>query len=307
MQFPTALEGFWLARRRDMSRHTVADYSVTFRRFADFIGPRAIGEITPTDIHRFLNHVKTRYKLSDKTLSNAWIALSSFWTWAELELGVNHPMRGVVRRPQFCRAPIEAYSESEIKAMVAACDQTVTWNTRNGLRAQSKRPTAQRDKTILVLLIDTGIRASELCDLTLRDYEQEAGRLLIRHGKGNKRRTVYVGEAAQRYLWRYLSSRSSAKLDDPLFVTRAGQPLDRTELLKLVERIATRAGVSRANVHRCRHTYAVNFLRNGGNVLELQKLLGHEKIDTLRIYVELAQMDLAHAQHRASPADKWGL
>lgn len=56
-----------------------------------------------------------------------------------------------------------------------------------------------------------------------------------------------------------------------------------------------------------RHTFAITFLRNGGNVLELQRLLGHEKMDTLRIYVELAQLDLANAQAAASPADHWGL
>lgn len=70
---------------------------------------------------------------------------------------------------------------------------------------------------------------------------------------------------------------------------------------------AARAGVSHANVHKFRHTFAITFLRNGGNVLELQKLLGHERMETVRTYAELAAMDLANAQAHASPADNWGL
>lgn len=75
----------------------------------------------------------------------------------------------------------------------------------------------------------------------------------------------------------------------------------------MITATARRAGVSHANVHRFRHTFAITFLRNGGNVLALQKLMGHEKMDTLRVYVELAQMDLQKAQQLASPADRWGL
>ena len=84
-------------------------------------------------------------------------------------------------------------------------------------------------------------------------------------------------------------------------------PLNRGALLLLIKRLAERAQVPNADVHRFRHTFAVNFLRNGGNVLELQRLLGHEKLDTVNIYVRLAQSDLSAAQRIASPADKWRL
>ena len=63
----------------------------------------------------------------------------------------------------------------------------------------------------------------------------------------------------------------------------------------------------RPHLHRFRHTFAVQFLRNGGNVFELQRILGHERMDTLHIYVTLAQSDLAAAQRAHSPADNWRL
>lgn len=132
-------------------------------------------------------------------------------------------------------------------------------------------------------------------------------RLVIRHGKGNKKRTVYLGNAGRKYLWRYLVDRGATRTTEPLFITRKGTALSPGELLNMIVATARRAAVSHANCHRFRHTFAITFLRNGGNVLELQRLLGHEKMDTLQIYVRLAQSDLAHAQAAASPADNWGL
>lgn len=307
MDFSTALEGYWLARQRDFSPHTISDYSVTFRRFADYLGARPLSEVTPATIHDFLNLIRKRHKLSDKTMTNAWAALSSFWTWAETELKIAHPIRGVVRRPEFRRAPIEPYTRAEILALLAATEHSASYRTRTGRRIAGTRPTALRDRTILVVLVDTGLRASELCDLLYRDYEPETGRLLVRHGKGNKQRSVFVGQAGQKYLWRYLTNRPGIKSGDPLFITRSGTALGRDELLNMIVATAQRAGVAGANVHRFRHTFAITFLRNGGNVLELQKLLGHERMETVRLYADLAQLDLVNAQAAASPADNWGL
>src|SRR5690606_25728239 len=113
-----------------------------------------------------------------------------------------------------------------------------------------------------------------------------SGKLTIRHGKGNKRRYVFLGQSARQIVWRYLATRKRQRPNDPLFATRIGTPIDRYALLNMVSRTAARAGVSGANVHKFRHTFAITFLRNGGNVLQLQKLLGHERMETLRIYVD---------------------
>lgn len=71
--------------------------------------------------------------------------------------------------------------------------------------------------------------------------------------------------------------------------------------------VARNADVQKVHPHRFRHTFAITFLRNGGNVLALQRLLGHERLDTVNIYVKLAQTDLATAHRSASPADTWKL
>lgn len=76
---------------------------------------------------------------------------------------------------------------------------------------------------------------------------------------------------------------------------------------RLIERIGDRADVRNAHPHRFRHTFAINFLRNGGSVLELKALLGHEKMETVLIYARLAEVDLEAAQRRSNVADTWKL
>jgi integrase/recombinase XerD len=240
-------------------------------------------------------------------LANAWIALSALWTWAEMELAVPHIIRGKVERPRFKRKPIEPYSRNDVAAMLEACHVARAWQTRNGRQASSTRPTALRDRSIIATLLDTGMRASELCELTVDDYNQKNGQLYIRHGKGDKGRFVYLGTGAKRHLWRYLAERPGAAPKEPLFASARITHLDRNGLRHLIQRCAQRAGIGNANVHRFRHTFAINFLRNGGNLLQLQNLLGHERMDTVRIYAQLAALDLEQAQAKASPADNWNL
>jgi integrase/recombinase XerD len=308
MQLQSAIEGYWLEKQRNLSVNTVADYTNTFKRFQSYIGPQtAFAAITSDQVRKFLNYLKTQHRLKSRTIANAWIALSSLWTWAEHELNTPHIIRGKVERPKFKRQPIEPYSRTDIAAMLEACHHAKAWKTKTGRQAAATRPTALRDRAIITTLLDTGMRASELCDLKLDDYDNTKGQLLIRHGKGDKGRFVYLGAGAKKHLWKYLATRPNAAPKEPLFTCQDLTHFDRNNLRHLIQRCAKRAGVANATLHKFRHTFAINFLRNGGNLLQLQTLLGHERMDTVRIYAQLAQSDLELAQAKASPADNWNL
>ena len=213
----------------------------------------------------------------------------------------------MVSRPRPRRRQSAAYTEAEIRNLLVACEKGAGWDPVHSQRLEVKRPTALRDHAIILVLLDTGIRASELTALKMRDYEPKRGQLIIHHGKGDKKRVVFLGTAAKQGVWHYLATRAGAKQDDPLFATREGTPMQRTGLRLLIFRIGTRAGVPDAGVHRFRHTFAINFLRNGGNLLALQDLLGHERMDTVKIYAKQAEVDLERQQKSASPADRWKL
>ena len=94
--------------------------------------------------------------------------------------------------------------------------------------------------------------------------------------------------------------------DEPLFVNAFGlHRLTGQGVLLLVKRLGKRANVSNVHPHRFRHTFAIQFLRNGGNVFELQNLLGHSDLEMVKRYVRLAQVDIELIARKASPCDNW--
>lgn len=305
MRLDRAVDGFWLARRRELATATQADYTITFRRFVAFVGAeKDVASVAVDDVQAFLNDLVEEHHLAAKSVANAHTALSALWTWAAPTLGVEHVVRQV-KRPAFRRPLIEPFSQEDVTAMLRACDQMQAYDRTWRRNVAAKRATATRDRAILLVLVDAGIRASELTALEYRDYDEKRGRLRIRHGKGDKERMVFLGDTSRMALWRYLTTRDTLKPGSPLFATRTETAMDRAGLLHLVQRIGQRAGVEKAHPHRFRHTFAIWFLRNGGNPLELQRMLGHEKLETVLIYVRLAEVDIERAAKAASPVDGW--
>jgi len=171
----------------------------------------------------------------------------------------------------------------------------------------------ERDVAVILLLVDTGMRCSELSALRLGDVDRGTGELSV-VGKGNKRRTVYMGVAARRALWRYLEAeRREAAPEEPLFVSvggiKSGAGFTHAGVHLIVAKAGAAAGIRgvRCSPHTLRHTFAVSFLRGGGNLFELQQLMGHTDLTVLRRYVALAETDLESAHRAASPADRMRL
>lgn len=296
MKLSDALVGYWLEKRLSMSQTTIPGYERTFTRLIAFLGDVDIETVTANDLRRFLAWLPERFNLSRRTVHDAWIPLSSLWTWAANELDIPHVMRGKVRQPTYTRRQIDPFTREDIQRIVNAL----------GTDGRGLRPTALRDRAVVLVLLDSGLRASELCDLTVGDYDVERGRLHVAHGKMDKERFVTVGNRTRRALWRYMTTRPDARAAAPLFVTQRGGPINRNALAQMLQRVGGRAGVPHTHPHRFRHTFAITFLRNGGDLLTLQQLLGHESLAMVRSYVKLAGADIDRAA-RHSPADGWQL
>jgi integrase/recombinase XerD len=305
MKLSDTLSGFWLDKRKGFSKRTMENYTRIFRYLGDFLGDVEFTQISSDDIRRFLDHLADTRSLSRRSVHDAWVPLSSLWTWAEKELGTTHIIRGKVEAPRFAKTPIEPFTQNEIRLLAEAAEYSNEWETRRGRRARSRRATALRDKAIILTLLDSGLRVSELCDLTIKDYDLQRGRLHILHGKGDKSRYVFLGDRSRKALWRYLATRENAHPTDPLFATKTNNHINRHNLHHMLKVIGEQAGVTGVHPHRFRHTFAITFLRNGGNVFELQKILGHESLATVLNYSKLAEMDIENAGKSRSPADKW--
>jgi site-specific recombinase XerD len=298
-----AIEGYFIAAQaRRLSPHTLTDYDNTFRKFEAFLGNNPpLASITPRQIRRFLNSLDG---LSAKTLLNYHIGLSALWTWAVQEgLAEQHIVRKV-QPPRPEQRQIVPYTQRDIESMLHACDRSARYARPGKRRCAHQRPTALRDRAIITLLFDTGIRASELTNLRLRDVDLNNERIMVM-GKGRKERVLPICPKTARVLWRYLVTRDDQGANNFLFTTRTGRPMERNSLRQILKRIGERAGVSGVNVHRFRHTFAICFLRNGGHMLALQRMLGHSTLDMVQRYLALAQTDIEKAHRDASPVANW--
>ena len=166
---------------------------------------------------------------------------------------------------------------------------------------------ASRNQAIIFVLLDTGVRLSELVKMTINDIDTETGYIKVL-GKGAKERVVRIGKTAQKALWRYLIYRPNNGRKE-LWLTEEGEPLLQRGVQSLIKRIKQRAGItSQGSVHRFRHTFALDFLRADKNVFNLQYLLGHSDLDMVKRYtVALGMEDALKAHKNASPADLLGL
>lgn len=314
--FPTlsrAIEGFLVEKRgQGRSDDTLHDYTHNLKRFIGFIGDVPINQITSKHITEFFNFLQeftfcrgrqgAPRKLSDKTIANARTTLSSFWGWVQVEFELAAPR---IPKRSFKEKPIAPFTDDEVERILKACDYSYfTPSNRSSFRVQRK--TRLRDKALIILLFDTGVRSGELCGMRFRDLDMENYRILVT-GKGRKQRYVYFGKNAARHLWKYQAERfprSKPLPDDYLFVDNLElRPMNRDSVRQLLSQIGEKAGVPGTHPHRFRHTFAVSFLRNGGNVFQLQDLLGHTSLTMCRRYVMLVDNDLKAIHRVASPGD----
>ncbi len=320
LTYTQAVEGFLLdARAERLSPDTIRNYTLTLRKFGEWLaGDPLLTAITAEQVSKFMASLATPREhpgiaprpaapLSKKTALNYHGALGALWTWAVHEQIVPVHIVHAVPRPRPEKRAIVPFSEADVKALLAACGRSKSYKRPGKRECDNERPTAQRDRTLILLLLDTGMRAGELTGLKVRDVDIKNGRLLV-FGKGAKERNLPFSPITGKAIWRYLQGeRGEHTPKDPLFITWIGDPLTRDALLQLMHGLGERAGVTDCHPHRFRHTFAVTFLRNGGNAYELQSMLGHTTLEMVKQYLQLAQTDIEAAHKRASPVENWRL
>ncbi len=158
---------------------------------------------------------------------------------------------------------------------------------------------AQRLHTIVLTLMDTGMRIDEALSLRRSDVNLDQMLFTVR-GKGGKERFVAFSFELRKCLWKYMSKYPLSS--DLLFPTREGVKQDRRNVLRDLKLLCRSLGFEPVvrSVHALRHTFALNYLRNGGSVFHLQKALGHSSLEMSRKYANLVTTDLQTMQHKVS-------
>jgi len=311
------VNGFVLTKQTEgKSPRTVEFYSENLHRFLWYASkkdwPDDIRMFTEWHIREFLGYLaneKCRWglegngsetshrKVSHTTIHHYFVVLANFFGWVVREgfLKESPTIKIKVAKPK--PKVIKPYSHEEISRILAVCDKDYERNAKL---------LGSRNKAIILVLLDSGVRLSELIGMRLEDVNTSNGNIRVM-GKGSKERVVRIGKVAQKSLWRYLIHRpDNGRIE--LWLNEEGKPLSPTAVQCMIKRLKERAGIDGGgSVHRFRHTFALNFLRVDKNVFNLQYLLGHSELEMVRRYTAtLGMEDALKAHEKASPADTMG-
>lgn len=322
MDIKTALEGFFISRRADgFSESTLSMYRWALNLILGKSLTLEVNEITEKHLVDFWAWVRNDYRpkrkngdtspLVGRSLENIWTASRSFFGWCEGEKIVKSRPDLKIKRPQYTSVEVQPFSREEVALMLRACERTRVASTTQRTPFTSPRPTAARDTLVILVLLDTGLRVSEFARLKVSDVNLDTGAVNVRSygsGRKTKARTVYLGKSSKKAVWRYLAGRDDVLQSDPLVLTRDNRPMDRNSIRQLLTSIGEAAGITgNTHPHRFRHTAALEYLRNGGDIFTLQRLFGWADLEMARKYLQIVGSDLESAHRKASPADNWRL
>lgn len=311
-QLSHAIQGFLQYKTiENLSPLTIIKYERHLCRFLAFTGDLPCMGLEPEHFAEFIVWLKTEYRFttlsgkqiqpSNKTVYTYYTTLSVFANWLE-EQGHGEKLLKGVPKPRYVDHSPEAFTQHDIESLLSACRYTRKIKRAHHQPYKARRSTYRRDTAIIYTLLDTGLRASEFCALYVSDLDMNTGEIVVRKGKGGKKRSVFVGKRTRKAIWHYLAQREYDD-NDPLFAAIGNRRMSKDTLYVLMKRLAKRAGVKDCHPHRFRHTFAIFYLRSGGDLLTLQALLGHSSLEMVKRYAKIAKVDLETAHRRASPVD----
>ena len=300
--------------RRQLSPGTVRYYETCLKNFLWYSQkerwPEDAGLITRDLIRQFLEYVGTdsnRWGYQDPTRSSSRVAstgtvnhygrvVKRLFRWAADEEELI-PDNGIwrLRLPSPHYKQVEPYTDSDVMAMLKGCDDEFR---------DSSRFLGSRNKAIISIFADTGLRLSELAGIKLSDLAPSLKQLRVM-GKGSKMRVLPLQGESMKTLNRYLIRFRQKGDSDYLWLNDEGERLSKSAITTMVERLKERVGVTSSGlVHRFRHYFATRYLENGGNINALRLLLGHESLAMVLHYSRWVEANKAIAEHdQFSPLD----
>ena len=281
---------------QDKSAPTIKGYVNAVRQFGKWL-TQTRGEeyptiqefaraITPTDIREHRAHLLNVVKSPPGTINHRLTVLRHFTTWARRQGWIEgDPVNGIKPVKQVETAP--------------------RWLDRKeqfALRREAEKENNPRNLAILLLLINTGLRVSEVTGLTLDDLtlSERKGEVVVR-GKGSKVRRVPLNAECRKALRAYLAKRPEAD-HRVVFVGQRGEPLGWLGVEYLMATLGRQAGLEHLTPHVLRHTFAKNLIDSGVSIDQVATLLGHRNLTTTMRYTKPSQQDLARAVEKLGEA-----
>jgi integrase/recombinase XerC/integrase/recombinase XerD len=297
-------------RTEGRSPKTIDWYCDFLRKFAKYLGENpTISHVTLDNARSFVAFLQgqtTRWNghplipaqeggFSPYTIHGYVRTLKAFASWLVEEGFTGTDVFAKLKRPKLPQPMIEILSDDEIAALLKEINPRCFFGAR--LYAT------------FLLLLDTGIRARELCTLTVDNVflDQDYIKVL---GKGRKERIVPFCAATKKALIRYIETWRPEPAHEQvreLFLSADGEPLEYNGLLQSIKRLGKSAGVPRLHPHLFRHTFAVKYLMNGADVMTLKMILGHSTLEVTQVYMHLAEAHVQVQHSKFSPVDRLDL
>lgn len=271
---------------RGNSKYTIEYYKRSLKMFLDFCTPEL--DIEELDIILFKSYQlyilenRNINKISVRTYARA-VKVFLRWLFFENYIDVN------INKLQLMRANKEVIlplSDKEVKQLLNIYSNSTFMNCRN--------------KSIIMLMLDCGLRLGEIVNLQLDDIDF-VNHYLVINGKGSKQRVVPFGSALSGQLAIYFDYRNSvSSVSSSVFLTQKNTSITHNTIKMLFARIKKIKGFARIYPHLLRHTFATNYIYNGGNLEVLRVLMGHSTINITQIYIHLAaQISLINEKHQS--------
>lgn len=260
---------------------TLRDYKMNLLHFFSGI-PKSFDQITPNDIRIFLYNYKVQHKIQESTLEHMRIVINAFYNWCRHEgLITVNPCEKInpIKVPETKREPLD---QMELELIREGCQDV-------------------REKALVDFLYSTGCRVAEVTQMKLEDINWEKHCATVKHGKGDKQRVVYLNPECELSLKKYLKERTN----QTEYVFSPTRHLEKPymsvgSIEKIIRRIRKRVELpsnKKVTPHIFRHTTATIALQNGMPVEQVQKMLGHEQLDTTMIYAKV-QEDMVQESHK---------
>ncbi|MEX0325182.1 MAG: site-specific tyrosine recombinase XerD [Puniceicoccaceae bacterium] len=287
--------GVFIELEKGHSRHTVEGYQRDLCQCAQFIATKrkksAWDSVTGEDVSAWLQSLDGA-DYSAASLARKLSAVKHCARFLVAEKVIRNDFTELVSGPKLARQLPDTLSPEEVDALLDAPSR----HSAQGLR----------DRAFLELMYSSGLRVTELCQLSLQDLDLDEGFLRVEAGKRGKDRLVPVGrqagEAIQRYLHNGRPSLVRPKTGSALFLSNRGTALSRKTIWYWIKEYAERAGIKKpVKPHLLRHSFATHLLSNGADLRAIQEMLGHSDIGTTEIYTRVDHKRLVEAHGKYHP------
>ena len=263
-------------------------------------GVRTLKAVNARSLSSHMVGLKTERSLSGSSVIRHLATMKVFFRWALASELIEEDPTDVLDRPTRWKKLPDVLSPKDMRALLAA----PALQGKEATQGDAGPPLWLRDRAMLELLYACGLRATEVCTLSLHEVHPSLGAVRVT-GKGNKQRLVPMGKPARAALDEYLEKcrpalmRPGGRDKGRVLLSRSGRPLERVAVWQIVSRHARAAGLRNVHPHVLRHSFATHLLVGGADLRVVQELLGHADISTTQIYthVDRSRLKSVHQKH----------